>query len=88
VAVVVGLLRSATELHFLPASAPPQVLPCPRRYGHAWALCPFAHPGEKARRRDVRIYHYAGVACPDMKKVRARDRRLPEQSGAHDYSRQ
>lgn len=30
----------------------------------------FAHPGEKARRRDPKLYNYAGIACPDMKKVR------------------
>ena len=30
----------------------------------------FAHPGEKARRRDPKQFTYAGIACPDMKKVR------------------
>ena len=34
-------------------------------------VCPFAHPGEKARRRNPRTHDYTGVACPDMKKVRA-----------------
>lgn len=29
----------------------------------------FAHPGEKARRRDPKIHTYDGIACPDMKKV-------------------
>lgn len=33
----------------------PQVLPCSKRYCHDWTKCPFAHQGEKARRRwDVR----------------------------------
>lgn len=35
-----------------------------------WTTCPFAHPGEKAKRRDPRVHAYTGVACPDMKKVR------------------
>lgn len=34
-----------------------------------WTTCPFAHPGEKAKRRDPRVHTYTGVACPDMKKV-------------------
>jgi hypothetical protein len=58
------------HLHRVIASLATQVLPCTKRYCHAWALCPFAHQGEKARRRDVRVYQYAGIACPDMKKVR------------------
>lgn len=49
-----------------------QVLPCSKRYVHDWTVCPFAHPGEKAKRRDPRVFTYTGVACPDMKKVRRR----------------
>ncbi|KAF5837170.1 hypothetical protein DUNSADRAFT_4730 [Dunaliella salina] len=45
-----------------------KVLPCSKRYCHDWTTCPFAHPGEKAKRRDPRIYTYTGVACPEMKK--------------------
>eukprot|EP00249_Psilotum_nudum_P025073 c29366_g4_i1 orf=1091-2398(-) len=30
--------------------------------------CPFAHPGEKARRRDPKRFHYSGTACPDFRK--------------------
>ncbi len=30
-------------------------------------MCPFAHPGEKAKRRDCRVYSYTGIACPEMK---------------------
>lgn len=36
----------------------------------------FAHPGEKARRRDPKIHTYDGVACPDMKKVRSGQEQL------------
>jgi hypothetical protein len=33
-----------------------------------WTICPFAHAGEKAVRRDPRTHEYTGIACPDMKK--------------------
>eukprot|EP00197_Chlamydomonas_leiostraca_P010513 CAMPEP_0202866220 /NCGR_PEP_ID=MMETSP1391-20130828/7267_1 /ASSEMBLY_ACC=CAM_ASM_000867 /TAXON_ID=1034604 /ORGANISM="Chlamydomonas leiostraca, Strain SAG 11-49" /LENGTH=558 /DNA_ID=CAMNT_0049546153 /DNA_START=111 /DNA_END=1787 /DNA_ORIENTATION=- len=45
-----------------------KVLPCSKRYCHDWTTCPFAHPAEKAKRRDPRVYQYTGVACPEMKK--------------------
>ncbi|CAH9101911.1 unnamed protein product [Cuscuta epithymum] len=41
---------------------------CARGGSHDWTECPYAHPGEKARRRDPRKYHYAGVACPEFRK--------------------
>lgn len=41
---------------------------CPRIKAHDWTECPFAHPGEKARRRDPRKYSYSGTACPDFRK--------------------
>eukprot|EP00898_Chlorokybus_atmophyticus_P002417 jgi/Chlat1/3176/Chrsp22S00249 len=41
---------------------------CTRPRSHDWTECPFAHPGEKARRRDPRKYNYSGVACPDFRK--------------------
>ncbi|GMH43877.1 hypothetical protein BSKO_11811 [Bryopsis sp. KO-2023] len=44
-----------------------KVLPCSKRFCHDWTKCPFAHPGEKARRRDPRVFHYVGIACPEMK---------------------
>jgi hypothetical protein len=43
-----------------------RVLPCSKRYCHDWTTCPFAHPAEKAKRRDPRVYQYTGVACPEM----------------------
>ncbi|GAB4816643.1 hypothetical protein N2152v2_003689 [Parachlorella kessleri] len=30
--------------------------------------CPFAHPAEKAKRRDPRKINYSGTACPDFRK--------------------
>ncbi|PNH12291.1 Zinc finger CCCH domain-containing protein 30 [Tetrabaena socialis] len=50
-----------------------KVLPCSKRFVHDWTVCPFAHPGEKAKRRDPRITSYTGVACPDMKKCQRGD---------------
>ncbi|KAI0488069.1 hypothetical protein KFK09_027893 [Dendrobium nobile] len=41
---------------------------CARGRSHDWTECPYAHPGEKARRRDPKIYHYSGTACPDFRK--------------------
>lgn len=41
---------------------------CVRGRSHDWTECPYAHPGEKARRRDPRKYHYSGVSCPDFRK--------------------
>ncbi|PRW44495.1 Zn-finger CCCH type isoform A [Chlorella sorokiniana] len=45
-----------------------KVLPCSKRFVHDWTECPFAHPQEKARRRDPSIHNYTGIACPSMKK--------------------
>ncbi|CAO2186011.1 unnamed protein product [Urochloa humidicola] len=41
---------------------------CARARSHDWTECPFAHPGEKARRRDPRVHRYSGAACPDFRK--------------------
>ncbi|KAK9102252.1 hypothetical protein Sjap_019506 [Stephania japonica] len=41
---------------------------CARGRTHDWTECPYAHPGEKARRRDPRKVHYSGTACPDFRK--------------------
>ncbi|WJX54181.1 hypothetical protein P8452_40094 [Trifolium repens] len=41
---------------------------CARGRSHDWTECPFAHPGEKARRRDPRKFHYSGTSCPDFRK--------------------
>lgn len=45
-----------------------KVKPCCRAYSHDWTDCPFVHPGENARRRDPRKYHYSCTQCPDFKK--------------------
>lgn len=44
-----------------------KVIPCTKRFVHDWTVCPFAHTGEKAARRDPRKFQYTGIACPDMK---------------------
>lgn len=41
---------------------------CTRSRSHDWTDCPFAHPGEKARRRDPRRYHYSGTVCADYRR--------------------
>jgi len=41
---------------------------CTRTRAHDWTECPFTHPGEKARRRDPRVFAYSGSACPDFRK--------------------
>ncbi|CAN6457397.1 unnamed protein product [Victoria cruziana] len=41
---------------------------CTRAQSHDWTDCPFAHPGEKARRRDPRRFNYSGAVCPDFHK--------------------
>lgn len=49
-----------------------KVRKCTRGRSHDWTECPFAHPGEKARRRDPRKFHYSGSACPDFRKGNCR----------------
>ena len=41
---------------------------CPKSRPHDWTCCPFAHPGEKAKRRDPRLFNYCGTACADYRK--------------------
>ncbi|KAF7830496.1 zinc finger CCCH domain-containing protein 23-like [Senna tora] len=45
---------------------------CARARSHDWTQCPYAHPGEKARRRDPRKHHYSGAACPEFRKGNCR----------------
>lgn len=45
-----------------------KIRPCCRAYAHDWTGCPFVHPGENARRRDPRKFHYSCMPCPDHKK--------------------
>jgi len=43
-----------------------KILNCSKRSAHNWAKCPFAHFGERARRRDVRALCYSSRMCPDI----------------------
>uniref|UniRef100_A0A383VUY1 C3H1-type domain-containing protein n=1 Tax=Tetradesmus obliquus TaxID=3088 RepID=A0A383VUY1_TETOB len=45
-----------------------KVLPCPRSGQHDWSCCPYAHHGERARRRCLLLSNYATKVCPDMMK--------------------
>lgn len=59
---------------------------CPRLRSHDWTQCPFAHRGEKARRRDPRRYHYDAVACPDFRNnVCRRGDLCPYAHGVFEY---
>ncbi|CAH9053359.1 unnamed protein product [Cuscuta epithymum] len=49
-----------------------KVSKCSRARPHDWTECPFAHPGEKARRRDPRRYRYTGTPCPEFRKGNCR----------------
>ncbi|KAD3336290.1 hypothetical protein E3N88_31809 [Mikania micrantha] len=50
-----------------------KVRTCSRAYSHDWTECPFVHPGENARRRDPKKYHYSCVPCPDFRKGACRE---------------
>ncbi|KVI04283.1 zinc finger CCCH domain-containing protein 61-like isoform X1 [Cynara cardunculus var. scolymus] len=41
---------------------------CTRSRSHDWTDCPFAHPGEKARRRCPRRFNYSGTVCADFRR--------------------
>ncbi|WIA28395.1 hypothetical protein OEZ86_010941 [Tetradesmus obliquus] len=45
-----------------------KVLPCAKRTPHDWASCPFAHPGEKAKRRNIRTHYYSADMCVAVSK--------------------
>ncbi|XP_074580709.1 zinc finger CCCH domain-containing protein 23-like [Curcuma longa] len=40
---------------------------CGKAYPHQWMKCPYAHRGEKARRRDPRRFPHHGVPCPEFR---------------------
>ncbi|PSC69922.1 Zn-finger CCCH type [Micractinium conductrix] len=64
-----------------------KVIPCTKRFVHDWTICPFAHAGEKAVRRDPRLHNYTGIACPDMKKTGAciRGEKCPYAHNVFEY---
>ncbi|KAG1360776.1 zinc finger CCCH domain-containing protein 2 [Cocos nucifera] len=40
---------------------------CSKTKSHDWTECPYAHHGEKARRRDPSKYPYSGIACREFR---------------------
>ncbi|XP_021752052.1 zinc finger CCCH domain-containing protein 23-like [Chenopodium quinoa] len=40
---------------------------CPLMRAHDWTICPYAHQGERARRRDLKKVLYVAVSCPDYR---------------------
>jgi hypothetical protein len=59
-----GLLAAGALIRSLP----------PRLAARSSPACPPC-TGEKARRRDPRVFTYTGIACPDFRKVREAARR-------------
>ena len=55
-----------------PLAASLQVIPCSKRYRHDWSVCPFAHIGEMAARRDPKLY--LPIFCYHSKQARAPSR--------------
>ncbi|KAK8961917.1 Zinc finger CCCH domain-containing protein 24 [Platanthera guangdongensis] len=45
-----------------------KIKPCSRAYSHDWTECPFAHPGENARRRDPRRFPYSSTPCSEFRR--------------------
>lgn len=43
-------------------------VPATQRQPHSWVDCPFAHIGEKAKRRDLRFFTYTPELCQDAKR--------------------
>jgi hypothetical protein len=63
----VGLFRHWFGTH--PAHDPSQIDACPKLSEiHDWNECPYLHPGEKARRRDPRVWFYQALPCPEFRK--------------------
>ena len=59
----------------LKSAYPFQVKICPRTGPHDWTQCPFAHQGEKAKRRDLQQFTYSGIPCSDFEQVCLSSRR-------------
>jgi hypothetical protein len=59
-----------------------KTVPCARTRAHDWTLCPYAHPGEKAKRRDLKMFSYTAIPCADYQKVPANNTKA---KGSHEY---
>ncbi|CAL6416533.1 unnamed protein product [Bathycoccus prasinos] len=60
-----------------------KIVPCSKTCAHDWTVCPYAHCGEIARRRDLKMFSYSAIPCADYQKVptsRAKGK------GSHEYS--
>lgn len=44
-----------------------KIAPCTNPKPHVWSTCPFGHTGERASRRDLRVYQYSPTICPYMR---------------------
>jgi hypothetical protein len=59
-----------------------KIVPCSRVRAHDWTVCPYAHPGEKAKRRDLKMFSYTAIPCADYQKVPASNTKA---KGSHEY---
>jgi len=59
-----------------------KIVPCARTRAHDWTVCPYAHPGEKAKRRDLKMFSYTAIPCADYQKVPANNTKA---KGSHEY---
>ena len=59
---------------------------CPFPGNHVWMSCPYAHRGERARRRDPRSFSYVAASCPEYEESK-RQLRLARSSVAPTCAR-
>jgi hypothetical protein len=53
-----------------------QISPCSKDFSHDWGACPYAHTGEKGRRRDPRLFTYVPHPCA-VSKMSSHGRECP-----------
>lgn len=57
------MASAEAEAHFLMFKY--KIEMCQNPYNHDWAACPYAHPKDRARRRDPLLVTYFSQPCPD-----------------------
>ena len=62
-----------------------KTVPCSKTCAHDWTVCPYAHCGEIARRRDLKMFSYSAIPCADYQKVPT-SRAKARGKGSHEYS--
>jgi len=62
-----------------------KIVPCSKTCAHDWTVCPYAHCGEIARRRDLKMFSYSAIPCADYQKVPTSHAKA-KGKGSHEYS--